>query len=127
MARITGPGTVPLYGPRRKEDARGDLEILVCRDERVAPHPAGLVGQRGRRVEQRVEVVRAADGGRPLADHCGVARDRIAGVRRCRAVGRMIVGGRAGIAAACQREPEWGGSQGCRRAQEPPPREFRHA
>jgi hypothetical protein len=59
--------------PRGEEHARCDLELAVDRRQRVVTDPARPVRQRGRRVEQGVEVVRPADGGRRLADHRRVA------------------------------------------------------
>ena len=123
-----GAGNGAVVRPRGEEHSRRDLDLLVRRDERVVAHPARLVGQRARRVEQRVEVVRAADRGRALADHRRVPR----GGRRRHA--RQPCDGPCGRGPPLraspprrEREPERRGRQGRRRAQEPPPREFRHA
>ena len=78
--------------PGREEDARRDLDLPVDRGQRVLAHAARLGGQRRRRVEQRVEVVRAADGGRaspiiaawPIAA-CSADADASMAVRRGRA------------------------------------------
>ena len=79
--------------PGREEDARRDLDLAVDRGQRVLAHAAGLRGQRRRRVEQRVEVVRAADGRRAVADHRRVAHR--ASARRLAAAGAGASRGRA--------------------------------
>ena len=90
--------------PGGEEDARGDLEILVFRDECVLAHTAGLRRQRGRRIEELIEIVRAADRGHLGPDHRGVARrpatatgelSRIAAVH----VARVAVAAGLGLAA----------------------------
>ncbi len=63
--------------PGREEDPRRDLDLLVGRDQRVLAHAARLVRLRGRRIEQCIEVVRAADGGDALADHPRVTHRRV--------------------------------------------------
>ena len=78
VARITGPGIVPLYVQAGIEDAGRDLDLPVERAHRVLAHAAGLVRERGRRVQQLVEVGGAADRGRLSADHRRVPHRRVA-------------------------------------------------
>ena len=73
VARITGPGIVPLYVQAGIEDAGRDLDLPVDRAHRVLAHAARLVRERGRRVQQFVEVVGAADRRSLAADHGRVA------------------------------------------------------
>jgi hypothetical protein len=80
----------PVVGPRRKRDALRDLDVVVAGDELVLAHPPRLVGQRGRRREQRVDRRVAIDRGRLRPDHRRMTHDRagvvVALVRR-RALG----------------------------------------
>ena len=46
VARMTGPGTVPLYVHAGNVDALRDLDLAVDRGERVLAHAARLVRQR---------------------------------------------------------------------------------
>ena len=65
VARMTGPGTVPLYvqaGKKIPGAISTSLSMPVSVYSRTRP---GLYGQRAGRVEELVEVVRAADRGRP--------------------------------------------------------------
>ena len=78
VARITGPGIVPLYVQAGIEDAGRDLDLPVDRAHRVLAHAARLVRERGRRVQQLVEVGGAADRRRLTADHRRVAHRRVA-------------------------------------------------
>ena len=55
--------------PGGEEDARGDLDLAIDRAQRVLAHAAGLVRQRLRWVEQRVEIARPTDGRSVAADH----------------------------------------------------------
>jgi hypothetical protein len=59
--------------PCREEDARCDLEVVVGRRQRVLANPPALRRERRRRVEQVVEIGRAADRGHLLAEHGGMA------------------------------------------------------
>ena len=59
--------------PGREEDAGRDLELAVDGAQLVLADATRLVGQRLRRQEQPVEVVRPADGGHLRADHRRVA------------------------------------------------------
>ena len=72
VARITGPGHGAVVRPGGEEHTGRDLDLPVHGRQRVGAHPARLVRERVRRVEQRVEVVRPADGGHSHADHRGV-------------------------------------------------------
>ena len=75
VARMTGPGTVPLYVQAGKKTP-GAISISrsIARIVYSRTRP-GWYGQRRRRIEQRVEVVRAADGGRlpPIMAACPCA------------------------------------------------------
>ena len=89
-----GAGDGAVVRPGGEEDPRGDLELLVARDERVLAHPSRLVGKHGRGIEEGVEVVRAADGGRALADHRrvpGCRPTRVGG--GCAMRGVVVAGG----------------------------------
>ena len=68
-----GTGNGAVVGPGGEEDARRDLDFLVDRGERVLADASSLVRESLGGVEQGVEVVRAADGRRPGADHRGVS------------------------------------------------------
>jgi hypothetical protein len=72
-----GPGTVPLYVQAGKKTP-GAISSSSSARRACTRARAGLCGSARRRVEQRVEVVRAADGGRALADHRRVAASRAA-------------------------------------------------
>ena len=74
VARITGPGAVPLYVQAGKKMPGAISRSLSSAIERVLAHAAGLCGTRGRRIEERVEIVRAADRGHLGPDHRRVAR-----------------------------------------------------
>ena len=87
-----GAGDGAVVRPRGEEDAGSDLDLLVDGRERVLADAARLVGQSLGRVEQRVEVVRAADCRCPFADHRGVAHRGVLGGR----VARVIAVGRLG-------------------------------
>ena len=69
VARITGPGTVPLYVQAGKKTPGAISMLAVDRAHRVLAHAARLVRQRLGRIEQLVQVVRPADGRRLPADH----------------------------------------------------------
>jgi hypothetical protein len=116
----TGNGAV--VRPRREEDAGSDLELAVERAQVVLADPPRLVRERRRRVEERVEVVRAADGGRVLADHRSVSRGGVV-------VDVVLQHPVGGIGVAVERELAEDGRRDDRRCagQQSPPRKFRHA
>ena len=64
--------------PGREEDSRRDLDLAVDRAQRVLADASRLVRQHLGRIQQGVEVVRPADGGRVAADHGRVAHRRVA-------------------------------------------------
>ena len=78
VARITGPGTVPLYVQAGKKTpgaisiSRSNARIAYSRTR------PGWYGSARRRVQEVVEVVGAADGGRLTADHRRVPHLRVA-------------------------------------------------
>ena len=122
-----GAGDGAVVRPGGEEDPRGDLELLVARDQRVLAHPPRPVGKRGRRIQQGIEVVRAADGGRALADHGRVPGRRSTCVGGRGAMRGVVVPGGFGLTAQGKLQPERRRGKRRRRAQQPPSREFRHA
>jgi hypothetical protein len=96
-----------------------DLELDVARDQLVLTDAAGLVRQRGRRNQQRVDRGVARDRGRLVPDHRGVA---LWGVHVVVAlVGRGVLG--LGEGDTGQRA---GGEERHSGPEKPLPAEFRH-
>jgi hypothetical protein len=96
-----------------------DLELDVARDELVLTNAAGLVRQRGRRNQQRVDRGFALDLRRLVPDHRGVA---LWGVHVVVALVRRGVLG-LGERNSGQRA---GGEEGHSGPEKPLPAEFRH-
>ena len=127
MARITGPGTVPLYVQAGKKTPGAiSISSSVATSVYSRTRP-GLCGQRARRVEQRVEVVRTADRGRALTDHRSVPRRRVAGMRGSGAMRGVVVPAASASPPRMSCDPDRHGRERRRRAEEPPSGEFRHA
>jgi hypothetical protein len=108
-----------VVGPRREHHALRDLDLDVARDEVVLPAAAGLVRQRGRRGQKRIDRRAAIGGGDVRADHRGVALG-LPVADDAQVVGRLVGVGerRPDERPGC--DERGGGSD------ELPSREFRH-
>ena len=101
--------------------------LIRPRDERVLPNPARGVRTRGRRVEQRIEVVRTTYRGRAVADHGGVPHRRTALVRRGAAMRCVVMPPGLRLVVEDELQAERRRRERRRRTEKPPPGEFRHA
>ena len=107
--------------PRREEDTRCDFELDVRRGEGVLADPSGPRREGGWWVEERVEVLRTADGGNLVAEHRGMS-DGAADVAR------VIVADRLRIAVEGELAHDRDSGERCRRCDQLPTGEssFRH-
>ena len=117
-----GSGDCAVVGPRREEDAGRDLDLPLGGAHLVLAHPARLVRQRRRRVEQVVEVVGTADGRRVAADHGRVPQ---VGVAVHMALQRAL----GGFCVAVERQlaEHRGGDERGGACEQSPPGKFSHA
>ena len=121
VARITGPGTVPLYVQAGKKTPGAISISLVERAHLVLAHAPRLVRESRGWIQERVEVVRPADRRRGAADHRRMPHRRMVvhmSVERPLRRLRVAVEGHLGEHGCCD---EWSGS--CEQASA---RKFRH-
>ncbi len=69
VARMTGPGTVPLYVQAEKRHALRDLDVAVDGREVVPADPAGGVRERRRRIREHVERAGLSGRGNRVSHH----------------------------------------------------------